>query len=59
MTDRPYTTGVYLLRCLQLGLRPSDLSLVEYGTVVAMLVERGNDEEEYDIVATQDDFDRF
>ena len=48
-----------MLRCLQLGLRPSDLSLLEYGTVVDMLIERGNDDEEYDYVATQSDFDRF
>ena len=47
------------MRCLQLGLRPSDLSLVEYSTVVDMLIERGNDDAEYDYVATQDDFDRF
>lgn len=59
MTERPFTTGVYMLRCMELGLSPSDLSVLEYGVVVDMLIERGNDAEEYDCVATQSDFDRF
>ena len=54
MTERPYTTGLFLLRCCEL-----DLSLFDYGTVVDMLIERGNDAEEYDYVAGQQDFDRF
>lgn len=48
-----------MLRCMELGLSPSDLSVLEYGVVVDMLIERGNDAEEYDYVATQSDFDRF
>lgn len=59
MTDRPYTTGLYMLRCIELGLRPSDLSMLEYGAVVDMLTEKGNDDEKYKYVATQDDFDKF
>lgn len=59
MTERPYTTGVYMLRCTELGLRPSDLAVLEYGAVVDMLIERGNDNEEYDYKATQADFDKF
>lgn len=59
MTDRPFTTGVFLLRCAELGLRPSDLALLDYGTVTDMLTEKGNDNENYNYVATQDDFDRF
>lgn len=59
MTDRPYTTGLYLLRCLELGLRISDLDLLDYGTVQDMIIERGNDREDYDYKATQEDFDRF
>lgn len=59
MTERPYTTGIYMLRCLELGLRPSDLSDLEYGFVMDMLVERGNDAEDWDYVATQEDYDRF
>lgn len=59
MTDRPYTTGVYMLRCLELGLRPSDLHYLDEGMVTDMLIERGNDGEKYNYIATQADFDRF
>lgn len=59
MTDRPYTTGLYLLRITELGLRPSDLPLFEYGTILDMMTERSNDNEEYDTLATQEDMDRF
>lgn len=48
-----------MLRCFEIGLSPSDLCLLDYGTVVDMLTERGNDAEEYDYIATQEDFDRF
>jgi hypothetical protein len=48
-----------MLRCLGLGLRPSDLHELDYGIVKDMLIERGNDDETYQYVATQDDFDRF
>ena len=48
-----------MLRCLELGLRPSDLGDLNYGSVVDMLIEKGNDAEEWDYVATQEDFDRF
>lgn len=59
MTDRPFTTGLFLLRCLELGLRPSDLLFLEFGIVQDMLTEKGNDNEEYTTIATQEDFDRF
>lgn len=59
MTDRQYTTGLFLLRCLELGLRPSDLHYLDEGMVTDMLIERGNDGENYNYIATQNDFDRF
>ena len=59
MTDRPFNTGLYMLRCLELGLRPSDLCYLDEGMVTDMMIERGNDHEQYQYVATQDDFDRF
>lgn len=59
MTDRPYNTGVYMLRCLELGLRPSDLCLLDEGLVIDMMIEKRNDGEEYQQIATQEDFDRF
>lgn len=59
MTDRPYNTGVYMLRCLELGLHPSDLCYLDEGTVKDMMIEKRNDSEEYQQIATQEDFDRF
>ena len=53
------TTALFLLRAVQMGLDLDDLDSLEYGTVVDMMTESGNDEEHYDFVATQDDFDRF
>lgn len=48
-----------MLRCSELGLRPSDLLVLEFGMIQDMLTERGNDNETYDTIATQEDFDRF
>ena len=58
-TERPFTSGLFLLRCVQLGLPMSDLDLLDVGMVYDMIIENGNDSEEYDIIATQADFDRF
>ena len=59
LTERPFTTGLFLLRCYQIGLRLSDLDCLEMGMVVDMLTESGNDNEKYRQLATQEDFDRF
>ena len=53
------TTGLFLLRCCQIGLYLADLDLVTIGMVNDMFVEKGNDEETYDTLATQEDFDNF
>lgn len=53
------TTALFLLRTVQMGLHMSDLDGLEYGTVVDMMIESGNDSCEYQTVATQDEFDRF
>ena len=37
----------------------SDLEWLDVGTVYDLMIERGNDGEEYDIVANQADFDNF
>lgn len=42
-----------------MGLRLPDLMYLDYGMVSDMLIERGNDAEKYDYLATQEDFDRF
>ena len=52
-------TAVYLLRCKQLGFSVQELSLLEEGQVYDLLAESGNDNEEYDEIATQEDFDNW
>lgn len=37
----------------------SDLDLLDVGTVYDLMIERGNDGEEYDQIATQADYDNF
>ena len=64
MTERPLTTGLFLLRCTQtLGLTIADLEWLTVGMVMDMLIEQANDsaEDAYDTIreATQADFDRF
>lgn len=52
-------TALFLLRCVQMGLRISELDMLDYGTVLDMMTEFSNDEYEYQPVATQEDMDKF
>lgn len=52
-------TAIYLLRVIQIGLRLKDLDVLDYGTVIDMMTESGNDREKYEKRAKQEDFDRF
>ena len=47
------------MRCAQMGLSMADLDLLDIGMVYDMLIEQENDSAEYDIIATQADFDKF
>jgi len=53
------TTALFVLRCLQIGLRLPDLDLIDEGMAYDMMVESGNDTAEYNVMATQEDMDRF
>lgn len=53
------TTPLFLLRCLQIGLSLQDLDLLTEGMVIDMATERANDEEEWDVLPTQADYDNF
>lgn len=53
------TTPLFLLRCLQIGLSMNDLDLLTEGMVIDMTTERANDEADWDVLATQEDFDKF
>lgn len=59
MSERPYTTALYVLRCIQLGLHIDDLDQLTYGMVVDIMTEQTNDGHKYRQLATQEDFDRF
>ena len=59
-TDRPMTTPLFLLRCVQLGISIRDLDLLTIGMVNDMYAESGNDEYKgYSQMATQSDMDAF
>ncbi len=53
------TTALFMLRCVQLGIAIRDLELLTIGMVMEMFIESRNDDEEYDEVAGQQDFDVF
>lgn len=53
------TTPLFLLRCVQLGLSIRDLELLTIGMVNDMYVESRNDEVQYAVLASQEDFDAF
>lgn len=53
------TTPLFLLRCVQLGISIRDLDLLTIGMVNDMYAESGNDDWNYNTVATQADFDKF
>lgn len=53
------TTGLFMLRCKQLGLSVAELEEIDFGLVIDMLTEQTNDEYNYPYKATQKDFDKF
>lgn len=53
------TTALFLLRAAQLGISVADMDLLTVGMVQDMYIESANDEAEWPLVATQEDFDRF
>lgn len=59
MSEREYNTPLYMLRCVQVGLRLSDLDHLDYGFVCDMFTENNNDEYKYQQKANQADFDKF
>lgn len=53
------TTPLFLLRCVQLGISIQELELLSIGMINDMYAESRNDECNYALLATQQDFDRF
>ena len=58
-TERPMTTPLFMLRCLQVGLSIDDLDKLDIGLVNDMFVEMANDHVEWAYKATQDDMNAF
>lgn len=59
-TDRPMTTPLFLLRCVQLGISIRDLDLLTIDLVNNIYAENSNDDYKgYKEVAAQEDFDKF
>ena len=58
-TDRPFNTAVLLLRIIEAGIPLCCLDFLEVGDILDILIERSNDGESYDRIATQEDMDRF
>lgn len=53
------TTPLFMLRAVQVGISINDLDLLTIGMVLDMFTEMGNDDFDYPVMATQEDFDRF
>ena len=53
------TTPLFMLRCLQIGLRLSELDQVTIGMVNDMYTEKSNDDYDWKIIADQSDMDKF
>lgn len=53
------TSGLFYLRCVQMGMSIEDTDLLTMGEIFDMITESSNDSYEYETIATQDDFDRF
>lgn len=53
------TTPLLYLRAVELGLTVADIDQLEIGFIYDLLSERANDDIQYDIIATQEDFDKF
>lgn len=58
-TERPMTTALFMLRCVQLGLNITDLDLLTIGSVNDMFNESTRDDMEWKELPTQSDFDRW
>lgn len=52
-------TALYCLRVVQCGVSICELQSLPFGLVLDMFIESGNDNYEYDYVATQQDIDNL
>lgn len=53
------STPLFLLRVIQLGISIRDLDFLTIGMINEIYIESQNDEYDFDVLAEQEDFDRF
>ena len=53
------TTALFLLRCVELGISISDLDRMTVGMCLDCWSEKARDSEDFPILASQADFDRW
>lgn len=53
------STALYLLRAKQIGFTLDELDTMTTGMVFDCLVENSNDNETYDLLPSQEDFNNF
>ena len=53
------TTALFMLRCVQLGLSIADLDLLTIGSVNDMFLESQRDEYSWNLIAGQEQMDKF
>ena len=58
-TERPMTTALFMLRCVELGLNIADLDLLTIGSVNDMFNEKSRDSMEWREEASQADMNKF
>lgn len=54
---RPFTVGVYILRCKQLGFSFDDLLCLSEGAMMDIIIESNNDGEKYAEKGTKASFE--
>ena len=58
-SERPMTTALFMLRCVQLGISIADLDLLTIGSVNDLFIESKRDSYEWAEKASQSDMDQF
>lgn len=58
-TTRQYNGAIFMLRCAELGLSDEALAGMTIGMVYDLLAEKANDQEDYPVIADQDDIRRI
>lgn len=54
---RPFTVGIYILRCKQLGFSFDDLMNISEGSMMDIIIESNNDGEKYAEKGTRTSFE--